>query len=764
LNESIANHKISDEIPTLKPAFSYNNAGGGLSHVTTKNYLLPNEETLGANAVRQLKDFTTVYLSDLTPTSASNGYGLYEKDRSNGESGSNDGNPITLDGAAYAKGLGVHAGSTLVYNLGGNYTRFQADVGVDDEVVGIWNGSIVFNVYADGVLKYTSDVKRSHTPTSYIDVDVTGVSSLTLEVTCSDDGCSYDHGDWADAKLTTEAPIAVPVYLSDLTPAINSSPIYKDEWDNWPMTLNGVLYQKGLAVHPYDDPNVVIYNLNGQYQSFQTDIGAEYNTIAQNSYCNSNGIKGSVQFQVFVDGVEVRTSAVMSADMPRVTWNVPVTNANQLVLKVTNGGDGYTCDSSNWADAKLIPVPTIPNLNLKIVPFPIESFDTREGLIRGYISADDLYPGTVPLAGAMSLIDVDVNNLRRFANGEFDGKFPNGLTSAAIQKENGGYILYISDRRGDADDDGEYDMENVIVDMDDPNGNNAGNTAAQPGEDANNNGIIEQDYTWESTRYVEGSDLNGITWLRGIDPDKDIVNPRDALNILVNKSIATVNTDLAALFDHKHFRRGVRLINGTVLPTGGFTLATENGAYLKGNYNSTGIQGGHNLEPTAPADYLGVHHPASVAADAVTGLSNNWTDGNAFYSPFLATDKRRKATETTYRTAILAGDTPTTQNSWSANDGGEHLNGGFHDGFIRLIEDWSGDSVSATYMNHTGSFAKLFTSRNINGTWIGPDGRVFHAPAINRSFDTDFLDPTKIPPGAPFFEYIQIRAFRRNNE
>jgi hypothetical protein len=69
LNESPANHQMSDVIPTTKLAFSYNNAGPGLSHVTTNNYLLPNEETLGANAIRPLKDFNTVYLSDLTPSS-----------------------------------------------------------------------------------------------------------------------------------------------------------------------------------------------------------------------------------------------------------------------------------------------------------------------------------------------------------------------------------------------------------------------------------------------------------------------------------------------------------------------------------------------------------------------------------------------------------------------------------------------------------------------------------------------------------------------
>ena len=52
---------------------------------------------------------TAVYLSNLTWTSAINGWGPAEKDESNGESLSGDGTTITLNGQTYTKGLGVHA-------------------------------------------------------------------------------------------------------------------------------------------------------------------------------------------------------------------------------------------------------------------------------------------------------------------------------------------------------------------------------------------------------------------------------------------------------------------------------------------------------------------------------------------------------------------------------------------------------------------------------------------------------------------------------
>ena len=87
----------------------------------------------------------TSYVSDLTATSTTSGYGPVEKDKSNGGFAGGDGLTITLNGTTYPKGLGVHAASDVQYFLGGTCTRFKASVGVDDEVGA--NGSVVFQVY-----------------------------------------------------------------------------------------------------------------------------------------------------------------------------------------------------------------------------------------------------------------------------------------------------------------------------------------------------------------------------------------------------------------------------------------------------------------------------------------------------------------------------------------------------------------------------------------------------------------------------------------
>jgi hypothetical protein len=139
------------------------------------------------------------YVSDLGPTSSTNGWGPVEKDRSNGGSPAGDGRTLTLDGTAYGKGLGVHATSDVRYALAGRCARFRASVGVDDEVGD--RGSVVFKVYGDGVRLFDSGVLTGASRTIAVDVDLTGRSELRLRVTNGGDNGNYDHADWALARV-----------------------------------------------------------------------------------------------------------------------------------------------------------------------------------------------------------------------------------------------------------------------------------------------------------------------------------------------------------------------------------------------------------------------------------------------------------------------------------------------------------------------------------------------------------------------------------
>ncbi|WP_254448835.1 NPCBM/NEW2 domain-containing protein [Spirosoma rhododendri] len=145
-----------------------------------------------------------VYLSDLNWSSAVSGYGPVEKDRSNGEANGGDGRTITLNGQTYAKGLGVHASSTISYNLGGQYTQFITDMGLDDEMGDQNCGTVEFQVFLDGNKVYSSGTMNAATATKSVVLDVSGKQTLTLVMTDAGDGAACDHGDWAGARLVPQ--------------------------------------------------------------------------------------------------------------------------------------------------------------------------------------------------------------------------------------------------------------------------------------------------------------------------------------------------------------------------------------------------------------------------------------------------------------------------------------------------------------------------------------------------------------------------------
>ena len=105
-----------------------------------------------------------------------------------------------LDGVAYAKGIGVHSDSRLSWLLYGQCTTFDAVIGVDDEVGA--NGSVYFQVYVDGQIRYMSPLMTGSTPARAVQVDISGGTELVLVVHYGWDNYNSDHADWADARVT----------------------------------------------------------------------------------------------------------------------------------------------------------------------------------------------------------------------------------------------------------------------------------------------------------------------------------------------------------------------------------------------------------------------------------------------------------------------------------------------------------------------------------------------------------------------------------
>ncbi|MFC7217905.1 NPCBM/NEW2 domain-containing protein [Streptomyces polyrhachis] len=140
-----------------------------------------------------------VWASDLEWLAQTNGWGPAERDRSNGESGPDDGAVLTLAGRTYAKGVGAHADSDLAFYLGGRCTSLTADVGIDDEIA--TGGGVAFSVEADGAEVWRSPKLTGASETVAVDVPLAGARHVRLKVTDADGSKSGDHGDWAAARF-----------------------------------------------------------------------------------------------------------------------------------------------------------------------------------------------------------------------------------------------------------------------------------------------------------------------------------------------------------------------------------------------------------------------------------------------------------------------------------------------------------------------------------------------------------------------------------
>ncbi len=146
-----------------------------------------------------------VYLSDLKPVSAKQGWGTLQTDHSV------EGPPLTIGGRTFARGLGTHAASEIVYDISGQgFARFVAQAGVDEEK-NAFAGSCVFQVFVDGKEVFRTGVLKVHEAAACVNVEVTGARELKLVVGDAGDW-RCDHADWAEAGFVraTCSPLLNP--------------------------------------------------------------------------------------------------------------------------------------------------------------------------------------------------------------------------------------------------------------------------------------------------------------------------------------------------------------------------------------------------------------------------------------------------------------------------------------------------------------------------------------------------------------------------
>jgi Tfp pilus assembly protein PilX len=364
--------------------------------------------------------------------------------------------------------------------------------------------------------------------------------------------------------------------------------------------------------------------------------------------------------------------------------------------------------------------------------YPINMYDPREGETRDPVPVGTA-AASCAVAGVINVIELDMDNLRKWLLGNFGTNGPN-----VDFKTQNGYIVYFSDRRGMQPDpfgafptqlDGEYGFTDVI-NIADPVG--APNNVLDTGEDVDGDGNLR--------RYGSATMGNGFNL-----PAANI-NPYTGAGRLPNcDPTARVNQVTGP-------RHAIKVVNGSLghVPlspngTGGTTVASENPVYVQGNYNASTAAGFGAAGEAASA----------VIADAVTLLSINYTDLRSLQNPWQVAG--RPAATSYYRLAIASGKNamfpaPTT---WvpSSNDYG--TDGGVHN-FLRYIENWG-----PAALNYQGSLVSFYYSRQAVGVFKCCTV-VYSPPNRNYSFDQNFLDPKQMPPGTPRFQDIDNLGYHQD--
>lgn len=137
-------------------------------------------------------------------------------------------------------------------------------------------------------------------------------------------------------------------YISDLdweSAEIGWGTIQRDRSvDGNRLTLLGddgeVVFEKGIGTHAHSE---IVYDIEGKgYTTFESYVGVD-----------REDTKGTVTFQVWVDGEKVYDSGKMTGNTVMKFVSVDITGKKQLKLVVTDAGDGNGHDHADWADAKL---------------------------------------------------------------------------------------------------------------------------------------------------------------------------------------------------------------------------------------------------------------------------------------------------------------------------------------------------------------------------------------------------------------------------
>jgi len=261
----------------------------------------------------------SLLLTSLTWELATSGWSSVVKNKSV------SGGTLNIKGVTYAKGIGTHAKSVILFALPDGYVRFKATAGLDIGGTSQAGGATVeFLVATQDPTVRTVDVTKAIANTGRISrtfqragkkisADITGATKLYLVVTDAGDNYNYDHADWI--APTIYKPNGDSMLLTNMTWVSATSGwasvVKNKSLDGATLKVNGVSYANGLGLNAN---SIIQFNLPAGYTTFKAFCGFDDEVLSA-----ANGV--TVEFLVYTQDPSITSSVPMTLDLPSLGLN-----------------------------------------------------------------------------------------------------------------------------------------------------------------------------------------------------------------------------------------------------------------------------------------------------------------------------------------------------------------------------------------------------------------------------------------------------------
>ncbi|MDO5309543.1 MAG: alpha-galactosidase [Planctomycetia bacterium] len=149
---------------------------------------------------------------------------------------------------------------------------------------------------------------------------------------------------WISAKFDGVASEPIQTPDACLEVVQNHDPVFLDNRGGKKLQIGGKLFDRGLYCHAPSHINVF---LPQGAKRFMSTVGVDTNAD------QTRGGNGSVRFHVQKNNQDLIATEVLHGNEAGVDVNVELGGATTFSLLIDDGGDGISCDQSDWAEARV---------------------------------------------------------------------------------------------------------------------------------------------------------------------------------------------------------------------------------------------------------------------------------------------------------------------------------------------------------------------------------------------------------------------------